>query len=54
MQNMQKCMNGNENKEKNPNTHLCQGLWLAVKVLSPRVSHLSTWWVVYAGLDSAA
>lgn len=54
MQNMQKYMNGNESKKKNPNTHLCQGFWLALKVLSPWMSHLATWWVLYIGLDSTA
>lgn len=52
MRNMQKQVNGNESKKKTPNTHLCWGLWLALKVLSPWMSHLSTWWVLYTGLGS--
>lgn len=41
-------------KKTNNNTNLCQELWLVLKVLSPWLSHLSSWWVLYAGLDSAA
>lgn len=40
--------------EKNPNTHIWQRLWLALNVLSPWTSHLSTWWVLYTSLGSTA
>lgn len=38
-------------KKTEPNTHLCQGVWLPLKALSPWMIHLSTWRVLYTGLD---